>query len=132
MPNTQTQVRGRDLRGIAYPIDKGREGYWSRKNSGALTQTAIQMILSTTPGERVGLPEFGSRLKELIFEPNDDALARAISQETAGAIERFYPYVSVVSVTTEASDNQVTIYIDYVELLDERQDVRRVDVSLPR
>ncbi|MFQ5647266.1 MAG: GPW/gp25 family protein [bacterium] len=35
---------------------------------------SIRQILGTSPGERVMLPEFGSRLKELVFEPNNTVL----------------------------------------------------------
>ena len=45
---------------------------------------AVDIILSTSPGQRVMLPEFGSKLQELVFYPLNDTtvgLARRYVQE---------------------------------------------------
>jgi phage baseplate assembly protein W len=131
MPDTRF-VRGTERRGIAFPIDKGPEGYWNRKNAQALRRTSIINILGTVPGERVGRPTFGSRLKFLVFEPNDNILMQQIRQETAEAIARWDPYVKVLGVATEARDNTVTIFIDYLDTADEKQLVRRLVYSVPK
>jgi phage baseplate assembly protein W len=77
------------------------------------------LILGTAVGERVGEPEFGSRLHELIFEPNDDILARRAREETIEALQRWDPYIRIVGVAIETGQNSFSIYIDYVDLRDE-------------
>ena len=47
---------------------------------------SIRQILGTRIGERVRLLEFGSRLKELVFEPNDDVLKNLAKVYVADAI----------------------------------------------
>lgn len=69
----------------------------------------IKRILLTRPGERVGKPEFGSRLLELIFEPetsiNDVCAVIKYSIE-----QNLGEYVSVEECTL-MSKNQETINI---------------------
>ena len=59
--------------GLKYPLQL--EGGSIALNNGIpLVEQSIITILNTPKGSRFFLPEFGSRLKELIFEPNDDVL----------------------------------------------------------
>lgn len=125
-------IRGTERRGIAFPIEKGREGYWTRKNASALRRTSMIMILGTSPGERVGVPEFGSRLRYLTFEPNDTIMLQQLQRETAGALSKWDPYLKIVGVATEAVGNAVSIFIDYVDLADEAQTVRRLTYTIPK
>lgn len=125
-------IRGSGLRGIGFPIEKGREGYWTRRNGRSLRQTSIMQILGTYPGERVGEPEFGSRLRDLIFEPNDEILLQRIREETVGALQRWDPYIEVVGVAPEVRDNQVKIFIDYIDTSDEARDRQTLVFALKK
>lgn len=118
-------IRGTEPRGPAFPITKGREGYWPRRNSKALRQSSITMILGTVPGERVGEPEFGSRLHELVFEPADETTVRLAKKYTAEAIARWDPNVEVVAVAPEIVENEIRIFIDYFDRADLEQELRR-------
>jgi hypothetical protein len=124
--------RGEEVRGMGFPIEKGREGYWPRRNANALRQSSILMILGTVPGERLMLPEFGSRLAFLVFEPNDSTTVEQIKNETAGALARWDPYISVIAVAPEIEQDTVRIYIDYVDRRDPRSQPRRMTFSSGR
>lgn len=132
MPSTERFRRGSGIRGVGFPIDKGSEGYFTRRNASSLRRSSIMMILATKPGERVMLPEFGSRLHELIFEPNDEILQRDLINETVGAISRWEPNVRVLAVFPEIRSDTVTIFIDFVDLTDENQEPRQLVFHLPR
>ena len=59
---------------------------------------SIRDILSTPVGTRLMLPEYGSRLDEMAFEPNDSVLAGALRMliaEALGAWEKRTRFVSV-------------------------------------
>lgn len=56
---------------------------------------SIKMILATTPGERVMRPEYGSRLQELVFQPNDPTTAGLAIQYVKEAISRWEPRIRV-------------------------------------
>lgn len=51
-----------------------RQGAVTTISDKELIEQSIVTILNTPKGSRFFLPEFGSRLKELMFEPNDTVL----------------------------------------------------------
>ena len=80
---------------------------------------SIQQILDTSPGERVMLPEFGSRLRELIFEPNNAVLKALARVYVIDAIKRWEKRVTVKEVYIDDSaenleKGMLNIHISYV------------------
>lgn len=69
-----------------------------------LIESGIQQILNTVPGERRMEPEFGSRVKYLVFDPHDDILYTEIGREVIRAVERWEPRVFVRDVQVVADD----------------------------
>lgn len=124
--------RGEEARGIAFPIDKGREGYWSRKNARALRQSSMLMILGTRLGERLMLPEFGSGLHLLVFEPADTITAEQIKHETASALQRWDPNITVVGVATEIENDTIRVFIDYIDRRNPQEQPQRMTFSAGR
>jgi len=59
---------------------------------------SIRHILATRPGERFFLPEFGSRLHELVFQQNDVVLKALARQYIVDAIKRWEKRVRVTKV----------------------------------
>lgn len=75
---------------------------------------SIVQILGTRPGERFMNPEFGSHVRDLVFEPNDQVLKGLLRHYIIDAIERWEKrvYVTDVSIdeSSEATDSN-TLYI---------------------
>jgi phage baseplate assembly protein W len=90
------------------------------------------MILGTVPGERLMLPEFGSNLPLLVFEPNDELLVREVQEETAAALQRWDPNIVVVGVAPETQDDSLKIFIDYFDKRDLSQANRRLVLNVKR
>lgn len=91
---------------------------FARRSGGAQVSTVTSMdhahihesilqILGTRPGERFMNPEFGSRLKDLVFEPNDQVLKGLIRHYVIDAIERWEKRVYVTDVTFDDSPETV-------------------------
>lgn len=79
-----------------------------------LIQAGIHQILNTVPGERRMLPEFGSRIRYLVFDPHDDILYAEIGREVIRAVERWEPRVVLVEVQVQAdelNDHAVRVYV---------------------
>ena len=78
-------------------------------------QESMVQILGTSPGERVMLPGFGSRLKELLFEPNDNILISLGKVYVADAIRRWEKRVIVreVKIDQEFDAGLFNIRIGY-------------------
>jgi phage baseplate assembly protein W len=77
---------------------------------------AIILLLSTTPGERLMRPEYGSHLNRLVFGPNDHTAAGLAIHYVRQAIERWEPRVEIVEVDAGADPdryNQLNILLRY-------------------
>jgi uncharacterized protein len=61
-------------------------------------EQSIQIILSTAPGQRVMRPDFGCRIHELIFAPNDITTAGLAATYVAEALGRWEPRIILQSV----------------------------------
>ena len=73
---------------------------------------SIVDILTTPLGTRVMLPEYGSKLFDLVDNPTDPSLAMRIIMESAGAIARWAPRVRIDRINVLAVDiGKITILI---------------------
>lgn len=75
------------------PIQDVRLGY-----NGKCVADSIYYILHTRKGERVMLPEFGSNIQEILFEPIDMHTALDLEMEIKDAIERWEPRAIIDAV----------------------------------
>jgi len=76
---------------------------------------SIIQILGTRPGERFMHPEFGSKLKDLVFEQNDSVLKGLIRHHVIDAIRRWEKRVIVTDVSFDDSsqntDNHLLLVV---------------------
>ena len=61
-------------------------------------EEAIRIILATAPGERPMRPEFGCRIHDHVFAPNDAATAGAIARDVHAALAQWEPRIDVIDV----------------------------------
>jgi uncharacterized protein len=117
-------VSTRAFRFIGAGFDAGLTGGLALTSSGGVAMTegdqtvrqALMLLLSTTPGERVMRPGYGSRLHRLIFAPNDDTTAGLAIHYVREAIRRWEPRVEVIDVDAEADPDapwRLLIRLDY-------------------
>jgi len=95
-------------RGIDFPLrysDLGVIGTIETSSAGERINDAIHIILSTNIGERMFNLEFGSRLPQLLFEPNDEILQRLLVHYTYEALQRWEKRISVTNVAIQAELN---------------------------
>lgn len=104
------------FRGLVIPIAKWSGGYFSTRTTKDLIKSSIRMILLTRLGERVMLPEFGSRLHELVFEPMSDVLAQLAKAYVIEAIQRWEPRVILQKVTIVPNEaaNTFSVAMTYI------------------
>jgi phage baseplate assembly protein W len=77
---------------------------------------AMQIVLLTSPGQRVMRPTFGSRLHELVFAPNNSHTAVLARRHVEEALGMWEPRINVLDVTTypdPQQDNRLIIEIQY-------------------
>lgn len=106
--------------GIDFPFrfDNSKTvGSIPQSNAGERINDSIHLILGTRIGERMFNPEFGSRLPELVFEPNDDILQRLLVFYTEDALKRWEKRIEILAVTVlrdlDADPNKLGVRIEY-------------------
>jgi phage baseplate assembly protein W len=63
--------------------------------------SSVKMILITTKGERIMNPNYGTLLRQAIFEPNDNTVTSFVKQEITDALSQFEPRVSLVGINVK-------------------------------
>lgn len=78
-------------------------------------QSSLEILLSTSLGERIMQPTYGSNLKDYIFEPLDSSLDAFMKDLIKTAILYFEPRIHLDKVSLESLPLQgiVTISLDY-------------------
>ena len=84
------------------------------KNENAIAR-AVRNIVSTTPGEKLFNPEFGSSVSEILFENVDDITAVSIKDEIKSCLDNYEPRVEIINVNVEPNfdENQFDVLITY-------------------
>jgi len=75
---------------------------------------SILQILGTRPGERFMNPEFGSHVKDLVFEPNDRVLRGLLRHYIVDVIKRWEKRVYVTDVSFDDSPEATDAYTLYI------------------
>lgn len=88
-------------RGVAFPPRVDPEGGIAWSAGPDHVREAIRVVLLTEPGERLQLPEFGSRLRGLLGEPNTVATRRLARQHIERALADWEPRIELDAVTVE-------------------------------
>jgi Bacteriophage baseplate protein W len=103
-------------RGWSFPIKPTPSGRLAYASGEDKIYQSIWLIISTAPGERQMLPEFGCGIYDLVFEPNSAALRTSIQSRVRDALVRWEPRIDVDGVSVETfpeARNQLLIRIDY-------------------
>ena len=117
MSALETDLNPNTYIGLSFPLKQ------DKFNDFAMTKTSIQQashnlknLLLTVPGERVGQPEFGSRLRALCFEQIDDELPGKLEEEVKQAVSIWLPYINIQEVNTlteEQDQNKIHVEIKF-------------------
>lgn len=101
------------FRGLAMPLVKKPRGYFQTSGSRDLIRSSIYSILTTRKGERVFVPDFGSDLWRLVFEPMDSVTKKLIQRAVTEDITKWERRVQVTSVKVVSDDNVVSLSVEY-------------------
>jgi len=88
--------------GCQYPWIKTPRGILAQKKDVEQIKADLLQLLLTNPGERVMLPEFGTPLRKLIFEPNDPILELEARNVIVKSIARWEPRVEIQNVVVSS------------------------------
>ena len=103
--------------GLKLPFNRDKSGLFGRTQT-TLEQAGsnIKNLLLTAKGERVMQPDFGSRLRELLFEQYTEDLSEKIKEEIQEAMSTWLPYIDIAKVDIiqdETNPNQTKVDLDF-------------------
>lgn len=68
---------------------------------------SLAFIFSTSLGERFFLPEFGSNLYKLVFEPNDDIFTDSLRVFISSAIAKWEKRIILMGIDIQTTNNEL-------------------------
>jgi hypothetical protein len=98
--------------GSPYPVRKNPRGLLYSQSGINQIKSDLLILLLTNPGERVFLPEFGTPLRNLIFDPNDVILQEKANDLIANAIATWEPRITVEAIEISSGLNRKDLHHD--------------------
>lgn len=111
--------------GLAFPFELDAAGRLRCTELDEHVRQSIRLILDTGKGERVMRPDFGARLRDLVFAPVGATTAALVRHEVREALLRYEPRIDILDLDVSAdpeTPQQLVIRLDYR--------VRRTDTRL--
>ena len=100
---------------IDYPYRFDGRGRTAQTGADDHIRNLIEQVLFTSPGERVNRPTFGSGVLQLVFAPNDEALATATQVTVQGALQQWLgELILVEDVDVETEDATLRVQVRYI------------------
>jgi hypothetical protein len=102
--------------GWKFPLQVTPRGAIATSSEEQRIEESILQILSTAPGERLMLPEFGCGIHDLVFAPNDSGTVSRVVDLVRRSLTAYEPRIDVLDVTAETSTEQpnlLLIRVDY-------------------
>ncbi|HET6443756.1 MAG TPA: GPW/gp25 family protein [candidate division Zixibacteria bacterium] len=98
--------------GWVFPPKIDAQGGLALTNEISELEQSISIILTTSPGQRVMRPTFGSRLHELVFAPNNSQTAARARRFVEDALRMWEPRITLVEVEAQPDpDNAANLLI---------------------
>jgi uncharacterized protein len=104
-------------KGLRFPVSVNLNGGVSTSALEENVRQCIFILLGTAPGERINRPDFGCRIHDLMFAPNNQMTAALACLYVEEAIYKFEPRVEDVSCKARPNPdepNRIDIRIEYV------------------
>jgi phage baseplate assembly protein W len=104
-------------KGWRFPVSVNLTGGVSSSAYEENVRQSIFIILGTAPGERVMRPDFGCRIHDLMFAPNNDVTSVRAAYYCEEAIYKYEPRIEEVEVQARPNPvepNRLDLLITYV------------------
>lgn len=100
---------------IDVPFHFDRRGGTATADDDKHIRDMIELLLFTSPGERVNRPDFGSGLLQMVFAPNSPELAAALQFTTQGALQRWLgDLIEIRALDVAADDAALRVTVQYL------------------
>lgn len=103
-------------KGWQFPLRPGPDGRLMYDSGPEKIRQSLWLLLSTAPGERQMLPEYGCGIHDLAFKANSPTLHAVVQSKVRDSLLRWEPRIDVLDVHVETPPDQrnfLLIRIDY-------------------
>jgi phage baseplate assembly protein W len=104
-------------KGLRFPVSVNLNGGVSSSVLEENVRQSIFIILGTAPGERIYRPDFGCRIHDLMFEPNNAITAAAAEVYCEEALYKYEPRIESVTCRARPNadePNRLDVRLEYV------------------
>ena len=102
-------------RGWSFPPRVDAQGGLALTSERSEIDQAIQIILSTSPGQRVMRPTFGCRLHELVFAPNNSQTMAQARRYVEEALLMWEPRIRITRIDVRADPDDTSRLLIEIE-----------------
>lgn len=97
---------------FSFRVNPATNGLLLKRGEEAVKQSVLNILL-TVRGEKPFQPTFGTRLRDLLFEPFDVALAAVIEEDIRVTLENFEPRIRVreVGINDQPDRNALSVTV---------------------
>jgi phage baseplate assembly protein W len=103
----------RDYLGVGwkFPLQVRPGGQIAQARYEQRIEESIYLILSTSKGERVMLPDFGCGIHDLVFAPNNSATIAIVAQTVREALIAYEPRIDVLDIGVETAPEELNLLL---------------------
>jgi phage baseplate assembly protein W len=94
---------------------------WQFSQDSGMLESSAKLLLLTPKGTRLMNPDYGTRIRQLLFDQSDSALRDAVTQEIRSAFSVHEPRVEVSGVdVSRTGSKQISVYVNLISKIDRR------------
>lgn len=83
-----------------------------------IIESSVKMLLITAKGERLCEPEYGTKLRRILFEPNIAGIESAVSEEITSALTTWEPRAQLAALAVNrTTDKSVVVTASFISKL---------------
>lgn len=118
--------------GFSFPFRIDSSGGVARTSGPEKLKENIKHILLTGIGERVMRRDYGGGLRQLVHDPNNDALRAIVQHQIAKSIGQWEPGVQIqgVAVTQERLEKEGMLYVEIRYVIGQTQQPQSLSVPI--
>ena len=106
-----TQNRMKDFlgRGFGFPLSVDGHGSLRMSSHEMSVKESVRLILGTPVGERMMAPDFGCKIHDLVFHPNDPNTAAMASLYVKTSLRKWEPRIDDIEVRAVADPSDANV-----------------------
>ena len=93
-------------------IRSERFGFVGNSTIKSVAKQNLKMLLLTSPGERMMIPNFGVGLRRYIFEPLNEETFGSIESRINQQVQRYLPYISIVNIKFKSGSSPTEVALN--------------------